>query len=191
MVTVSFTQPIWSQLVFAAVEQRDAAGRARAKLAAIGTEPGWWVEAQAEMRAAMLSIGAAAFSVEGWGFASMQRTPGDRYTLGPKRLKDEVFTPHYQVPQPQLDALDEAITQLFVNRGDLVHHKSPNRSGKVHPILGNTPHETVQFSYEESVQACETLRLMVRACIDYPNAGNPPAQAAIDHSVVVARELGW
>ena len=66
---VSMTQPLWSQWAISAVEQRNAAEVARKDLIKNRDGPSWYLDAQREMRSSMLSLTAAAFAIEGWGFS--------------------------------------------------------------------------------------------------------------------------
>lgn|GEM_PF-5135721 len=68
--TATLALPLWSQWAIAAVEQRDASRQARTELTRDRDDPTWYLASQREMRASMQSIVAAAFAIEGWGFAS-------------------------------------------------------------------------------------------------------------------------
>lgn len=172
-----------------AVEQRDVAERARADLVKARDAVDWHLPAQRELRAAMQSIAAAAFAIEGWAFAS-RGTPAAR-SLGSGGVM-KVIGDYYEPPRDLRRQLRPRLQQLFdAQRGELVHHKSPRRDGKAHPLLGSTPYESATYTCEAATEACETLRLIVELCLQHPSPDRPPSRDAHDHARMVASAAGW
>ncbi|HAM23703.1 MAG TPA: hypothetical protein DCQ04_15860 [Actinobacteria bacterium] len=95
-----------------AVEQRDVAERARADLVKARDAVDWHLPAQRELRAAMQSIAAAAFAIEGWAFAS-RGTPAAR-SLGSGGVM-KVIGDYYEPPRDLRRQLRPRLQQLFVD----------------------------------------------------------------------------
>jgi hypothetical protein len=186
--TVAFAQPLWSQWAIAAVEQRDASMTARAELIRDRDEPLWYLAAQREMRASMLSIVAAAFAIEGWGFAS--RGDGAGKTLGSAGVIG-IINRRYKLPTNLKREMVVRVEELFNHRGELAHHKSPSRDGRHHPVLGNSPYESGIYTCEAATEACKTLREVVELCLAYPHPDCPPEPAATDHARLVVDTVVW
>ena len=188
VVEVILQQPLWSQWAIAAVEQRDVAALARADLERQLNAADWYIPAQRELRAGMQSISAAAFAIEGWAFAADGEVA--QQTLGSSGVM-RIIRARHRLPEDLRKKLTPRLDVLYRHRGELVHHKSPARSGKRHPLYGSTAHESATYSYEGAVEACETLRMIVQFCHQYPNPDRPPDPAAEGHANIVIAEVGW
>ena len=126
--TVQFTQPLWSQWALVAFEQRDAAQTARGDLVRDWATDQWHLAAQREMRAAMQSVAAAAFALEGWAHANEAENSG---SSGVNQVMKRCA-----IPRHERQALSSRVKYLFDGlRRELVHHKSPPRDAKVGKVI--------------------------------------------------------
>jgi hypothetical protein len=189
VVEVTLSQPLWSQWVVVAVEQRDAASLARSDLIRDWGGPNWNLPAQRELRASMQSVAAAAFAVEGWGFATLPLLGTDK-TLGAGGVIG-IMKRHYRPPRRLRKEIDQRLNRMFELRGGLVHHKAKDRPGVVHPVLGSTPYESATYTYEATVDACETLRMLVDLTLQHPHPDQPPSRDVVGHAQMLTGTVRW